>query len=90
MPVVEYDHSAGNSVTGGYVYRGAASPALAGVYVYGDFGSGRIWGLRPAGGAYENTELADTDLMISSFGEDDEGELYVVDFGGAIYRLTAR
>ncbi len=90
MPIVEYDRDAGTSVTGGYVYRGAAEPELYGTYVYADFTVGRIWGLQRAeDGSVKTAELLDTDLMISSFGEDDDGELYVVDFNGAVYRVVA-
>jgi uncharacterized repeat protein (TIGR03806 family) len=89
-PVVEYDHSQGNSVTGGYVYRGAALPALVGHYVFGDYGSGRIWRLDDNGsGGYTAVELADTGLAISSFGQGNDGELYVVDIGGGgLYELV--
>jgi glucose/arabinose dehydrogenase len=87
-PVAEYDRDVGSSITGGYVYRGSALPALTGSYVFGDFISGRI--LRVAPGGSEVEELLDTDLAISSFGEDAEGELYVVDHDeGGIWRLVA-
>lgn len=89
-PVVEYDRAAGESVTGGYVYRGSAQPALSGTYIYGDYVSGRVWGLRRSAGGIENRQLADTTYNISSFGEDDAGELYLVDFAGTIYRVTAK
>jgi len=90
MPIIEYDHSAGNSVTGGYVYRGSRYPEFAGVYFYGDFGSGRIWAARPADGGDRNRELTDTDLQVVSFGEDDDGELYVIDFAGGVYHMRLR
>lgn len=90
MPTIEYGRDAGSSVTGGYVYRGSASPGLAGAYIYGDFVSGRIWALRLSDDeSTESALLAETDFAISSFAEDDEGELYVIDFGGAVYRLSA-
>lgn len=89
-PIVEYDRDAGKSVTGGYVYRGTAIPGLAGTYLYGDFVDGRIWALvRAEDGKVENRLLAQTHFQIASFGEDDLGELYVVDFAGAVYRLVA-
>ena len=90
LPVAEYDHGAGDcSVTGGYVYRGS-SPALRGTYLYGDFCSGRIWGLRHNGVAWENRLLLDSTLQISTFGEDEGGELYVADYAaGAIFRISA-
>ncbi len=89
-PIAEYDHSQGCSVTGGYVYRGAAFPSLQGLYIFGDYCSGTIWSLHlDASGTWEQRKLLDSKLSISSFGEDEAGELYVVDLGGAIYRVTA-
>jgi glucose/arabinose dehydrogenase len=90
LPVAEYLHGSGDcSVTGGYVYRGSIT-ALAGVYFYGDFCSGRIWGLRRSGGLFENRLLSDTSFLISTFGEDEAGELYLADYaGGDIYRISA-
>jgi glucose/arabinose dehydrogenase len=89
-PIVEYRHPTGRSVTGGYVYRGAGYPQMAGVYLYGDYVSGRVWGLVRSAAGTENRELAVTDMQVVSFGEDDEGELYLVDFGGTLYRVTAQ
>ena len=77
------------AVVGGHVYRGAASPALEGEYLFGDHCSGEIWGLRFVEGAWRVRLLLDTELNITSFGEDAEGEMYVVDRGGAIYRVLA-
>ena len=89
-PVAEYTHAEGCSVTGGYVYRGTAIPALVGTYLYGDYCSGTIWGLRrTASGAWQSSTLLSTSANISSFGEDQNGELYVVDLGGKIYRVVA-
>ena len=92
LPVTEYDHSQGCSVTGGYVYRGQQFPALAGIYVYGDFCSGRLWGLAPAQeGAWKAAEVAQVDIRISAFGEDEAGELYLVDrAGGELYNIVPR
>lgn len=91
MPVIEYDHSAGRSVTGGYVYRGESIRGLAGAYVYGDFASGRVWGVRGTRSRKESREFDDTAFAISSFGEDDEGELYLTDLsGGAVYRIVSK
>ncbi len=87
-PVAVYSHSFGCSVTGGYVSRGP-DPLLAGGYLYGDFCSGRIWGLNAASASPTPVQLKDTSLMISSFGEDEAGNLYVVDYGGDVYRLSA-
>jgi hypothetical protein len=64
------EHDEGNAIIGGYVYRGSALPSLAGAYVYGDYGSGRIWVLRHDGTTAVNTLLADTGLNIASFGLD--------------------
>jgi uncharacterized repeat protein (TIGR01451 family) len=86
-PVVEYPHSEGASVTGGYVYRGTLSPSLAGRYLFGDYVSGKIWSLGPKqGNTWPAPELLlQTGLYISSFGEDEQGELYLADyFGGTI------
>lgn len=88
-PIAEYGRTAGNSITGGYVYRGAQHPTLQGAYFYGDFGSGRIWSMRKTGNGWTTPELElDTGHSIASFGEDEAGELYVVDIGGAVYRMT--
>jgi glucose/arabinose dehydrogenase len=93
LPVVDYSHDGGNcSVTGGYVYRGKAYPALAGRYLYTDYCSGTIWSLtRDAGGKFANTKLLDGPGSMSSFGEDEAGELYMTnDSGGAVVRVTAK
>jgi glucose/arabinose dehydrogenase len=88
-PVAEYDHQRGTAVTGGYVYHGSLYPELQGVYVFGDFESGRIWGLKQEGGNVSGSEeLLKTNLKISAFGEDNDGELYVADYGkGDIYKM---
>jgi glucose/arabinose dehydrogenase len=89
LPIDVYPHSLGCSVTGGHVYRGAAFPALQGVYVFGDFCSGRIWGLRPSGAEWERVELLQSGLQIASFGEDEAGELYVAGYNnGVLYRIV--
>ncbi len=88
IPVAEYSHSLGCSVTGGYVYRGTVYPRMQGLYFYGDFCSGRIWSLSGLPGAFQNNLLLDTAISISSFGEDEAGNLYVADYGGAIYSLV--
>ena len=85
LPVAEYDHGStgGCSITGGYVYRGAEFPELDGVYLYADYCTGRVWGLqRDPGGAWQSALLLDTAFNISSFGEDQAGEVYLTDLGG--------
>ncbi|MGQ9548116.1 MAG: PQQ-dependent sugar dehydrogenase [Roseiflexus sp.] len=89
LPIDVYPHSLGCSITGGHVYRGAAFPSLQGVYVFGDFCSGRIWGLRPSGTEWERIELLQADVQIASFGEDEAGELYVAGHSnGVLYRIV--
>ncbi len=78
-PVAEYDHTLGAAVTGGYVYRGTAIPGLVGRYVFADFSSGRIWDIpNDTQPTMTMTGGLETGLHISSFGEDHDGELYVV------------
>lgn len=87
-PIVEYDHSQGCSVTGGVVYRGTNLPAWQGVYVYGDYCSGKVWGLvRTLDSNWQEALLFETGANISTFGEDEAGEMYLVDHNGGIYRL---
>lgn len=89
LPVAEYSHAGHCSVTGGYVYRGQAFPALQGIYVYGDYCSGALWALWPDGnGGWSNAEVLRSDVRLSSFGEDEAGELYLVDMGGRLLRLV--
>jgi glucose/arabinose dehydrogenase len=92
-PVAVYDHgpndSIGCSVTGGYVYRGSNFPSLEGIHVYGDFCQGKIWGLtRNASNQWVSTLMTDTDYLITSFGEDEQGELYLLDFGGSLLHIV--
>jgi glucose/arabinose dehydrogenase len=89
LPVTDYRHEGNCSVTGGYVYRGQAHPAWNGVYFYGDYCSGRLWALAPDGsGGWTTVELAQQSVALSSFGEDEAGELYVTDLsGGVVYRM---
>ena len=91
LPIAEYDHGSGCSVTGGYVYRGSQYPWLNGVYLFADYCSGIVWSLeRDAGGRWIMTERLDVDFNVSSFGEDASGELYLVGHDdGVIYRLAA-
>jgi glucose/arabinose dehydrogenase len=88
LPIAEYDHSVGGSVTGGYVFRGNSMSELRGRYIFGDFISGRIWSLeRTNAGSWTRTLLLDTDLNISCFGLDRAGELLVSDYSGRVLRL---
>ena len=88
-PVYEYSHDLGQSITGGYVYRGSQVEALQGSYVYGDFVSGTVWGLSPSGDGFENRKLFDSGANLSSFAQDNDGELYALDFSGKIFEFTA-
>jgi glucose/arabinose dehydrogenase len=88
MPVWEYDHSLGQSITGGFVYRGQTVPELIGKYIYADYVSGRIWALEhDTSGTVQNSELINSSLLISSFGIDENRELYICAFDGKIYRF---
>lgn len=88
LPVWEYGREQGISVTGGFVYRGPTLTNLNGRYIYGDFGSGKIWALDNSDSNNpQNTELLEADFPISSFGVDAENELYICGFDGSIYRL---
>jgi glucose/arabinose dehydrogenase len=78
LPVFVFDHSLGCSVTGGPVYRGSAFPSLQGIYLFGDYCSGRVWGIRKTGAGWDNALLAATTLSISTFGEDESGNVYLV------------
>jgi len=92
MPIWEYDHSAGCSITGGHVYRGSRYPTLQGIYLVGDYCSGTIWGLaRGEDGNWQSAVLAQTNARLTSFGEDEAGELYLVDrSSGTLYHLAAQ
>lgn len=90
LPTYEYSHGNGNqSVTGGYVYRGSMFQELDGAYIYADFVSGRIWALDTSDlDNPENTELTQAGFNISSFGTDQNSELYICGFDGKIYRFS--
>ena len=88
LPINEYDHSLGNAVTGGYVYRGKQFPQLLGTYLFADYGSSRIWALTETNrGTWERSELLQPGFNISSFGEDESGEIYLVEYGGSVHRI---
>ncbi len=90
LPVIAYSHAEGCSVTGGFVYRGNRLPALRGMYLYGDYCSGKIWALSRENGRISNRLLLSTPYTISTFGEDAAGEIYVADHGrGEIYLFGA-
>jgi len=87
LPVAEYDHSLGCSMTGGVVYRGP-DPDLEGIYFYSDFCSGRIWGLVQEGETWSTQVLMNSGLTVTSFGQDEAGNVYVTDFwDGNLYQL---
>ncbi len=89
-PDAEYGHGLGQSVTGGYVYRGTGIASLAGRYVFGDFTSGRIFAHTPGSGVRAPEVLLDTSLLISTFAQGLDRELYVLDYGGGgLYRIEA-
>lgn len=89
-PVTTYSHAYGCAVTGGYVYRGSAFPELVGVYLYGDFCSGKLWGMvKNASNQWVSTLIANTGYNISSFGEGEDGELYILDYGGQLIHITS-
>jgi glucose/arabinose dehydrogenase len=90
FPIWEYSHELGCSVTGGVVYRGPI-PEWQGIYIYGDFCSGHIWGLlRDADGNWQNTQLFQTNYNIAAFGEDEAGDVYLVARKGIVYQLTTK
>jgi glucose/arabinose dehydrogenase len=96
-PVATYDHGIGQSITGGYVYRGAALPELRGTYLFADYQSARFFALRMQAGSVAQAQLEISDNInpgrdvagIASFGQDNTGELYVIALGGTVYRIGA-
>jgi hypothetical protein len=88
LPVWEYGRSQGVSITGGYVYRGKALSELDGHYIYADFATGRIWALDNSSPQNpSNKELLKANFNVSSFGVDQNQELYICGFDGKIYKL---
>ena len=89
-PTVDHPHSEAASITGGLTYYGSRLPDLTGTYIYGDYQTGKIWGLRYRDGAvHDHRELIDTTLAIVGFGEDPSDELFILDHtGGTIHRLA--
>ena len=90
-PIISYSHDEGIAVVGGYRYRGRCSSSIQGVYVFGDFGSGTVWGATETGNnSWQRQALFNTGFLISAFGEDEAGELYITDYeGGRVLRLVA-
>jgi hypothetical protein len=86
-PVLVYSHSAGCSITGGYVYRGSAVPSAQGRYFYGDYCSGTIWSFKAGNGRLSAPIGVGSIKSLSSFGEDGDGELYATSLDGSLYRL---
>ncbi|MBY0522850.1 MAG: PQQ-dependent sugar dehydrogenase [Gemmataceae bacterium] len=87
-PLINHHHSEARSLTGGIVYRGAKRPELRGAYLYGDWSTGKIWGVRQENGKVAWHELlADSTLQVTGFGTDAQGELLIVDYGGGLYTL---
>jgi uncharacterized repeat protein (TIGR03806 family) len=88
-PVGEYGHNLGISITGGYVYRGSAIASLTGRFVFADFGSGRVFTLLPdTSGKLQLQQLLQQGVQVSSFGQGNDGELYVVDYQGKLFKLV--
>ncbi len=89
LPRAVHDHTEARSITGGFVYRGKQFAKLVGKYIYGDFETGKIWALDPASADSKPVEIADTSFKLVAFGENHDGELYLLDFGGKIHKLQA-
>ncbi len=90
LPVAEYTHEYGCSITGGYVYRGASMPELQGWYIYGDFCSGRVWAVNVEGEGKTPIPIADTGKSIASFAQDPAGEVYIVTFDNSVERIVRK
>jgi glucose/arabinose dehydrogenase len=89
-PIAEYSHAEGGcSVTGGFVYRGSM-PEWNGIYLYGDYCTGFIWGLIGAEDGLQKQQLFDLQALITSFGQDQDGEIYLLSDDGSIYHLVRR
>ena len=86
LPINAYSHNEGCSVIGGFVYRGRLWRKLVGHHIYGDLCS-PLFSLTPSGTGWRRTLLLQTGTFISSFGEDESGELYLVDYNGSVYGI---
>lgn len=90
FPVAEYSHAEGGcSVTGGYVYRGSM-PEWNGIYLYGDYCTGFVWGLINVDGEWPSKLLFESNVRITSFGQDKAGEIYLLSDGGVVYKLVRK
>jgi glucose/arabinose dehydrogenase len=90
FPVVEYSHAEGGcAVTGGYVYRGSM-PEWNGIYLYGDYCTGKVWGLIKSGNQWQSQALFETHVLITSFGQDENGEIYLVSDDGKVYQMVRK
>jgi glucose/arabinose dehydrogenase len=91
LPIAEYDHSEGTTVIGGYLYHGIAISGLAGAYVFGDFGNGKVYQLTESSGTWTRTLLLSSGPHMSAFGQDSTGELYVIDYvNGSVFKITGQ
>jgi hypothetical protein len=88
LPIIEYDHSEGAAVIGGYIYRGSAIPDLVGSYLMADFESGTLWMASESAGTWSRTVLLSTGRNISSLGRDESGEIFVVDYNGSVLKVV--
>jgi glucose/arabinose dehydrogenase len=90
LPIAEYSHAEGDAIIGGFVYHGSALQGLQGAYIFGDLGTGKIWELvETSPNQWTRTLLAQTGITIGSFGQDQNGELYVVDIGaGRVLKIV--
>jgi len=90
LPIIDYAHSEGDTIIGGYVYRGTLLTGYQGQYIFGDFSNGKIWSLTQSGNTWSKTLLLTTGRPISSFGRDEGGELYAVDYSGSVLQVRAQ
>jgi glucose/arabinose dehydrogenase len=90
LPRAEYGHEFGCAITGGFVYRGHDMPELTGWYIYGDYCSGRVWGVDTVSATGAAIPLADTGRSITSFAQDKDGELYIVTFNNEIDKIVRK
>jgi glucose/arabinose dehydrogenase len=90
LPIAEYNHSEGEAVIGGYVYKGSAIAGLAGIYVFGDLNGRKVWGLQEnPPGTWTRMTLISSPQVISSFGQDESGELYLLNYNGSLLKIAA-